>query len=288
MSKVIRAKEALPIMIRGLTRAGLGPKWTDAEFIRKAGEYGFGAVDVDARGLIESLGLEGARSLLRESGVVLGAIGLPVEWRKTDAEFRQGLPALADAAQAAASLGCTRCITYILPSTDESPARFMAQAVTRLRTCAELLGAYGIRLGLEFVGPHHLRTAWKHPFIWTLEETLDCAAAIGLPNVGLLVDAYHCHTTGFGADRLVKLHASQIVHVHINDAKDMPVAELRDNDRLLTGEGAIDLKGFVGALRAIGYDGPVAQEVLTQQPPEQAPEELIARSKAGFDRVFAK
>ncbi len=275
-------------MIRGLTRAGLGPKWTDETFIRKAGEYGFGSVDVDARGLIESLGPEGAQSLLRESGIALGAIGLPVEWRKTDAEFRQGLPVLAQAAQAAASLGGTRCVTYILPSTDEPAARFMAQAVARLRICAELLGAYGIRLGLEFVGPHHLRTAWNNPFIWTLDETLELAAAIGLPNVGLLVDAYHCHTNGIGAERLKKLDASQIVHVHINDAKELPIAQLRDNDRLLTGEGVIDLKGFVGALRAIGYDGPIAQEVLTPQPPEEDPEALIARSRAGFDRVFAE
>jgi len=273
-------------MIRGITRAGLGPQWSDETFIRKAGEYGFGAVDVDARALVESLGLEEAQSLLRESGVTLGAIGLPVEWRKTDADFRKGLPALAEAAAAAAALGGTRCVTYILPSTDEPSARFMAQAVTRLRTCAELLGAYGIGLGLEFVGPHHLRTAWKNPFIWTMEDTLDFAAAIGLPNVGLLVDAYHCHTTGVGAEELSKLQAAQIVHVHINDAKNLPIEELRDNDRLLTGEGTIDLKGFVGALRAIGYDGPVAQEVLTPKPPEEDPEQLIARSKAGFDSVF--
>ena len=273
-------------MIRGLTRAGLGPQWTDEVFIRKAGEYGFGSVDIDAKALIDSLGEEGAQSLLRESGVTLGAIGLPVEWRKTDEKFRKGLPALAAAAAAAASLGGTRCVTYILPSTDEPAARFMAQAVTRLRTCAELLGAYGIRLGLEFVGPHHLRTAWSNPFIWTLEDTLDFAAAIGLPNVGLLVDAYHCHTTGIGAAELSRLQASQIVHVHINDAKDLPVEEVRDNDRLLTGEGVIDLKGFIGALRAIGYEGPIAQEVLTRQPPEEDPEQLIARSRAGFDRVF--
>ena len=63
----------------------------------------------------------------------------------------------------------------------------MALATRRLRTCAQILGAYGIRLGLEFVGPHHLRTAWKHPFIWTLDETLDWIDAIGEPQCRLAV-----------------------------------------------------------------------------------------------------
>lgn len=273
-------------MIRGLTRAGLGPKWSDEALIRKAGEYGFGAVDFDPRGLIGQIGLEGVQRLLAETNVQLGAIGLPVEWRKSDAEFRAGLPQLAEIAEAAAALGGTRCVTYILPSTDEPAARFMAKAVVRLRICAELLGAYGIRLGLEFVGPHHLRTAWRHPFIWTIEETLEFAAAIGTPNVGLLVDAYHVFTTGAGPDDIRRLQPSQIVHVHINDARNLPVHELRDNDRLITGEGVLDLPGFIAALRDIGYDGPVAQEVLTPVPPEEDPEELLMRTKAGFDKLF--
>ncbi|MBO7743119.1 sugar phosphate isomerase/epimerase [Paenibacillus sp. MWE-103] len=273
-------------MIRGLTRAGLGSTWSNEEFIRKAAAYGFESVDIDAKGLISSLGREGAASLLAETDVAIGAIGLPVDWRSTDAAFKQALPALAESSAAAAALGCTRCVTYILPSTDQPSARFMAQAVYRLRVCAEILGAYGLRFGLEFVGPHHARTSKKNPFIWTVEETLDMAAAIGLPNVGLLVDSYHCHTTGFQPSQLERLKAEQIVHVHINDAKDLPVEELRDNDRLYTGEGVIDLKGFLSALKKIGYDGPVAQEVLTPEPPAGDPEELLKRTKAGFDQVF--
>jgi sugar phosphate isomerase/epimerase len=273
-------------MIRGLTRAGLGSTWSDEELIRKAAAYGFGAVDTEAKALISALGMEGAASLLAETGVAIGAVGLPVEWRNTNADFKQGLPALAESAAAAAALGCTRCVTYILPSTDLPSAQFMAQAVYRLRVCAEILGAYGLRFGLEFVGPHHARTARKNPLIWTVEETLDMVAAIGLSNVGLLIDSYHCYTTGFESSQLEQLKSEQIVHVHINDAKDLPIEELKDNDRLYTGEGVIDLKGFLTALKKTGYDGPVAQEVLTPRLPTSDPEELLKRTKAGFDRVF--
>ncbi|MBB6734631.1 sugar phosphate isomerase/epimerase family protein [Cohnella zeiphila] len=274
-------------MIRGLTRAGLGDVGTDERLIALAAAEGFGAVDIDAAGLVGRLGAEGVNGLLRRHGMKIGAIGLPVEWRAGDDEFRAGLAGLTEAAAAARVVGCTSCCTYILPSTDHKPAPFMAAATRRLRVCAQILGAYGIRLGLEFVGPHHLRTAWRFPFIWTMEETLDWIGAIGEPNVGLLLDSFHWHTTGLSALDIERLKPEQIAHVHLNDAPAGPVEEARDNDRLYPGEGSIDLAGFLAALNRIGYRGVVSQEVLLPEAPSEPPERLIARSRAGFDRAFA-
>lgn len=273
-------------MLRGLTGAGLGAIESGRQLIELAGRFGFQTVDLDALSLVESNGVDEARRLLMSNGVKVGSIGLPVEWRSTEAVFLEGLEKLAAHAAAAKALGCTRCCTYILPSTDEHPARFMATATRRLRVCAQLLGAYGISLGLEFVGPHHLRTAWRHPFIWTLEETLDWIAAIGESNVGLLLDAYHWYTNGLEVADITALRNEQIVHVHINDAPDVPVQDALDNGRLYPGEGVIDLTGFLRGLQAIGYDGPVAQEILTATPPAETPEELAERSRRAFDKVF--
>ncbi|MCA0753641.1 sugar phosphate isomerase/epimerase [Paenibacillus sp. N4] len=273
-------------MLRGLTGAGLGRLESDEQLIKLASEHGFQAVDLDAAGLIERHGVEGARELLDSHRVVIGSIGLPVEWRTTEEAFLEGLERLVPAAAAAAALGCTSCCTYILPSTDLKAAHFMALATRRLRTCAQILSAYGIRLGLEFVGPHHLRTRWANPFIWTLEETLDWIGAIGESNVGLLFDAYHWYTNGLTVADIEALSAEQIVHVHINDAPDVPVEQALDNGRIYPGEGVIDLAGFLRGLNNIGYKGAVSQEILTAEPPNQSPEELALRSKAGFDKVF--
>lgn len=273
-------------MLRGLTGAGLGRIESDEKLIELAGEHGFQAVDIDAESLIARHGIEKARDLLASSGVVIGSIGLPVEWRTTEEAFLEGLQKLASSAAAAAALGCRSCCTYILPSTDLKAARFMALATRRLRTCAQILGAYGIRLGLEFVGPHHLRTRWANPFIWTLEETLEWIDAIGESNVGLLFDAYHWYTNELSVADIDALRADQIVHVHINDAPDVPVGEALDNGRIYPGEGVIDLVGFLQALHRIGYKGAVSQEILTAEAPTQSPEELILRTKAGFDKVF--
>lgn len=273
-------------MLRGLTGAGLGRIESDEHLIELAAAHGFQAVDIDAGSLINRHGVEKARELLTSNGLIIGSIGLPVEWRTTEEAFLEGLEKLASAAAAAAALGCISCCTYILPSTDYKAAHFMALATRRLRTCAQILGAYGIRLGLEFVGPHHLRTRWENPFIWTLEETLDWIAAIGESNVGLLFDAYHWYTNGLTVSDIEALRADQIVHVHINDAPNVPVEEALDNGRLYPGEGVIDLVGFLQGLAKIGYKGAVSQEILTAEAPSDSPEVLVLRSKAGFDKVF--
>jgi sugar phosphate isomerase/epimerase len=274
-------------MLRGLSSAGLGQIESDERLIELAAQYGFQAVDINAQGLIERHGVDEARKLLINSHIVIGSIDLPVEWRSTDEVFQEGLVRLAQAAEAASALGCTSCCTYVLPSTDLKAAHFMVLATRRLRICAQILRAYGIRLGLEFVGPHHLRIAWKNPFIWTLEETLDWIDAIGEPNIGILLDSYHWYTNELTVADIESLRPDQIVHVHINDAYDGPVEEVLDNTRIYPGEGVIDLAGFLQTLHAIGYRGVIAQEILTVMPPLESPEYLVLRSKVGFDKVYA-
>lgn len=276
-------------MIKGLTIAGVGGFPSLEAFVTAAARHGFGAVDTggDAiRGLLESKGQAGAGNFLKENGVVVGSFGLPVEWRASQQQFRDGLTRLAADAQAAAQVGCKACCTYVLPSTDLEPVHFMALATTRLRQCASILDAYGIRLGLEFVGPHHLRSAWKHPFLWMPDSFLDWFDAIGAANVGYLYDAYHWYTTGGTVEDILRLQPGQIVHAHINDAPPVPVEAVLDNGRLFTGEGVIDLAGFLGALNQIGYKGVIAQEILSQEELPGTQEEKLARSAAGFRKVY--
>ncbi|GIP33726.1 sugar phosphate isomerase/epimerase [Paenibacillus sp. J2TS4] len=274
-------------MIYGLTRAGIGDAGSDEQFIEAAAEYGFRAIDGDPAEFVARLGAEGANAWLAKHNMAWSSCGLPVDWRTTDEAFRDGLTRLLEVAKAAAAIGCTSCCTYILPATDALPAPFMAQAIKRLRLCAQMLGAYGIRLGLEYVGPHHLRTQWTHPFLWTQEAVLDVIDAIGEPNVGLLLDSYHWYTTGLQKEDITRLRPEQIVHVHINDAPPGPVEKVLDNDRVYPGEGVIDLPAFLQALEQAGYQGAVTQEVLTKEPPKQTVQELLTRSKAGIDKVLA-
>lgn len=277
-------------MLRGLTRAGIGDAGNFESFVQLAAKHGFQAVDAggsELRDLIAARGVSGAQQFLADHAMQVGSIGLPVEWRHSDEEFRKGLTQLSADAEAARALGCYNCCTYVLPATDYNAAHFMALATRRLRQCAAILDAYGLRLGLEYVGPHHLRTEWKYPFIWDLSDTLDWIDAIHESNVGLMLDSYHWHTTGSNAEELLALTPSQIVHVHLNDAPNVPAAEARDNERLHPGDGVIDLTTFLRALQTVGYKGTVAQEILTPTPVTDPADVAIARSAAAYRKVFA-
>ena len=53
----------------------------------------------------------------------------------------------------------------------------------------------------------------------------------------------------------------------------MPPEDVRDNQRLMPGEGVIDLMGFFKALKAIGYEDGVSPEPLGRIPKEMSAEE---------------
>jgi sugar phosphate isomerase/epimerase len=137
----------------------------------------------------------------------------------------------------------------------------------RFRPIAEVLNDYGIRFGIEFIGPQTSRPPDRYPFIYTLEGMMELAAAIGTGNVGLLLDAWHLYTSGGTTDDLDKITAQDIITVHVNDAPtDLTLATYNDHDRRLPMEtGVIDLPGFIRKLAALGYDGPVTPEPFSKR-----------------------
>ena len=156
-----------------------------------------------------------------------------------------------------------------------------------------MLGDHGIRFGLEWVGPYTLRHGPKamgtEEFIWNMPGTLELIADIDSPhdNVGLLADSFHWFTTGATAADMEALRAEQIVHVHINDAPDRPRDAQMDCERLLPGEGVIDLAAFLGALKKIGYDGPVAVETFSKELAALGHDEAARRTAEAVKSVMA-
>jgi len=55
---------------------------------------------------------------------------------------------------------------------------------------------------------------------------------------------------------------ARIVHVHLSDAQERPPAEVLDNQRLMPGEGIVNLVGFLQALKKIGYQDGISPEPL--------------------------
>lgn len=231
------------------------------ETVHWAKQYEFAGIDFNIH-QVAALGTDTAQALFAENGVAPAVFGLPVDWRGSEATWKQGLDELAHLAAAAQAVGCTRTATWIMPASNDRPrGENQLFHVERFRPIAEILGEYGISLGLEFIGPKTLRDQFTHPFIWTMGDMLEMASQIG-PNVGLLLDCFHWYTSHGSIADLQALTPEQVVYVHVNDVPaGLEIDQQIDNQRRLpSATGVIDLPGFLGALREIGFDGPVAAE----------------------------
>jgi len=259
-------------------------KWPD--FARLAAKVGFPGTDVALAPAMEA-GASATRDLLAQLKVKPAVLDFPVEFRKDDAAFQAGLPKLKAAAPFAAAIGCPRMVTYIMSSSPVPKNELRKTYKARFTECARILAGSNVRLGLEFLGPLHLRKAFPHEFIWHMNEMLEFAKECG-PNVGLLLDVWHWHHAGATTQDIIAAGRESIVHVHFNDAPNLPPDQIRDNQRLLPGEGVIDLVGFLRALQKIGYSDALSVEVfgrLKDVPPEEAAKQGLDASIGVFKKA---
>jgi len=270
----------------------IGVKASFPESVDLAVKYGFEGVDPNAEYFSRLSDDELKRLLdeLKSKNLRLGAAGLPVDFRKDEATFNEGLKKLPAVAATLEKAGVTRVSTWIMPCSNELTylQNFRSHA-SRLRLCATILQDHGQRLGLEYVSPKTLWTSQKQPFLHTLSETKELLVAIGTDNLGVQLDSWHWFNAGENEADLLTLRNQDIVTVDLNDAPaGIPLEKQVDSARELpAATGVIPVKVFLGALRKIGYDGPIQAEpfnaALRAMPTEQA----VAATAAAMKKALA-
>jgi sugar phosphate isomerase/epimerase len=281
-------------MYKGLSPWAVGVKPANLdEAIAGAVAAGFGGVEISVRevaDIVDAEGSEAVRERFETAGIKACGFGLPVEFRKDEQTWKEGLAELPRLAAAAEAAGCTRCSTWIMPCSNE--LNFDAnrrQHIDRFRPIAHILSDFGISLGLEFIGPKTLRDSQRFPFVHTMEAMLAMGAEIG-PKVGLLLDCWHWHTSGSTVEELLALKPEQVVYVHVNDAPvGVTIDGYMDHERALPGEtGVINIGGFLKALDTIGYDGPITAEPFADLSGLPSDTERLNLISASLDKIFGQ
>ncbi|MGI8973788.1 MAG: sugar phosphate isomerase/epimerase family protein [Gaiella sp.] len=178
------------------------------------------------------------------------------------------------------------------PGEGADPTEARGVLVEGLRRCAKVASEYGLTLGLE---PLHRHVYGHWSLIGTIPETIDLMDEIGEPNVKLLYDVYHLWDTDDVLGHTLR-HASRIVpSVHICDWRD---PTRNDFDRVLPGDGIIDLPAIFGALEAGGAidrvdleifsdDGSFSDQSFDDSLWKQDPIDVCRRGRAGFEQAWA-
>ena len=274
-----------------LSCGAIGVKASMSQALDYAAKYGFEAIEADAGWLTSASDSDLTRFLerMKEKNIVWAQAGLPVEFRKSEAEFQAGIKSLPAMAKALKRAGVERVGTWLMPTHPElTYLQNFRQHAQRLREVARILGDQGCRLGMEYVGPKTLWASSRYPFIHTMREMKELIAEMGTSNAGFVLDTWHWYTAGETVADLKTLTNHDIISVDTNDAPTgIPVDQQQDGKRELTcATGVIDTAGFLNALNSIGCDAPVRCEPfnapLRAMPPDEALQATIAAMKKAF------
>lgn len=145
-------------------------------------------------------------------------------------------------------------------------------AADRYRRLLEVGIEMGVRPAVEYLG--------FAQEVNTIADAIRIMEGSQHPEATIVLDPFHDFRGGGGHEDIAKLKAEQIAVCHFDDAPASPAPhEQRDPDRVMPGEGVIELAKFVGLLRQIGYHGFVSLELFREDLWQQDP---LTVAKAGL------
>jgi 2-keto-myo-inositol isomerase len=181
----------------------------------------------------------------------------------------------------AQTLGCEDIVAIPSPRPKEDTwKKTKAESVKVLRELAEIATSYGVKLAFEFLG-------FADCSVNTLARAWEIVRKVDLPNVGLVIDAFHFYVGGSKLSSIDQVDPMKLYIFHISDAEDRPREELMDSHRLLPGEGVIPLTKLVAHLKYIGFDGLYSVELFRPEYWELDPFELARQAMAMTLRVVS-
>lgn len=159
---------------------------------------------------------------------------------------------------------------------DDQPADLLAERFAGL--CARA-AEHGLTVGFE---PR------AHSPVATPAQAAALVTASGAANAGIVLDAYHVHRSGASLEDIAP-QAHRVVSIQLNDARGTPGPDPAEDAlefRLVPGEGALDLAGWLRGLDRLGVDVPLAVEALSREqnarPLDEAAERAVRGARAAL------
>ena len=163
---------------------------------------------------------------------------------------------------------------YIVATPPRDPCD-LRQIATRYKDLLDLGRQVGVKPTFEYIG--FFQSASKLSHAWEVVQ------AANDPDGTIILDSFHNWNSHSSLADLEAIPLERISHFHIDDADpNKPAGTQMDPDRVMLGEGKIDLKAEIEVLRKKGYEGTVSLELFNQQLWEQDPAEVL---KVGIERM---
>lgn len=245
--------------------------------IRIAGQAGYAGIelwhdDIDAH--VQAGGsINDIRNALADAGLsVPTTIFLKGWWDTVGSVYAHSLDEIKRRLAQAAELGAPHAIAG--PPLGDVDMELGAQQYARL-----------LEVGREF----HVKPVVEYLGFAAEVNTIETAIAImdgaGDADATVVLDPFHCFRGGGSLESIGKLSPDRIAISHFNDSPAFPPRALQqDCDRIMPGEGIVDLKRYCALLREIGYNGWLSLELFNRDLWSQDPREVAT---VGLEKMRA-
>ena len=135
---------------------------------------------------------------------------------------------------------------------------------------------YGATIGFEIMGC---------AMINNIKDAVTMVETAGVQNGGLIIDIYQVGNLGMTFDEISRIPPNHLISVELNDGT-LPGGSGHDpSNRKFCREGEYDIKGLIKCVDIMGYAGPWAVEIISEQLVTIPLQEV---SKRAFDTTMAE
>lgn len=153
------------------------------------------------------------------------------------------------------------------------------ESVRVLNELGDIARPYGVSLAFEFLGQTDCS-------VQTLDLAKEIVEKVNRENIGLVIDTFHFYAGNSTFEAIETLNPAKLFIFHINDAENLPKANLTDAHRLYPGTGILPIKEIKQRFDQIGYDRMVSIEIFRPEYWDQDPFEVARKAKAATEKVL--
>ena len=238
------------------------------EAAARAGFTGIGIWHTDLEHILYSRSLKEMKTILDDNGIKHVELEFLTDWfltgaRKAESDSRKRR--LLEASQALHA-------KHIKIGDFYSTACPMPRIIEAFAALCEEAEDYGATIGFEFMAS---------AMINNLKDSVTLVEAAGAANGGLVLDTAHIAGLGISYDEIRAIPLRYLVNLELNDGT-LPGSPWHDPSRArrFCGEGEFDIKGLIACANEMGYTGPWAVEVFSEELVGLSLEELNSQAFA--------
>ena len=227
--------------------------WTFEEDLLRYQTLGYDSIGIWRR-KIDDFGHRNAIDMLYDSSLTVSSLNWAGGF--TGSDGRSYIDAIDDAVDAISLASKLNAETLIVHpgarnNHTNTHAFRLESALAQLTPVAE---DYGVKLSIELI-PGFVESPWT--FVHSFSQIDQLLNSFASEQLGLVLDLYHTGLNQPTLDRLEQF-ADRINLVQLSDRIDSAIVE---ENRLLPGQGSVDLVAWITKLDALDYTGPIELEV---------------------------